>query len=56
MAAALHALSVAGAPVELVTDSRFVARGVAAIRGGANPVDWAHAGFWELLAPYCRQA
>ena len=52
--AAVHACSQARAPLDVVTDSRFVARGVAALRGGANPVDWQHADLWEAIAPHCR--
>ena len=40
-------------PVEVITDSKFVANGIAAIYGGASPRDWAHADLWERMAPYC---
>ena len=51
--ACVQALHMAGGWVEVVTDSRFV-RGVAALRGGACPADWAHADLWEAMAPHCR--
>ena len=41
-------------PVEVITDSKFVTHGVAALRGGANLADWAHADLWILVAPHCR--
>ena len=54
LTAALRAVSEAGQPVEVITDSKFVANGIAAIRQGASARDWAHADLWERLAPHCR--
>ena len=52
--AALMVVSLAVGPVEVITDSRFVANGVAALGGGANPTDWSHCDLWEAVAPHCR--
>eukprot|EP00969_Alexandrium_andersonii_P169346 7486192-Alexandrium_andersonii.AAC.1 len=52
--AAAQAASLAASPVEVVTDSRFVSGGVAALQGGARPDEWAHADLWEAVAPRCR--
>lgn len=54
LTAAVEAARLAGGAVEIVTDSRYVANGVAALRGGANLADWAHADLWALIAPQCR--
>lgn len=54
LTAVVAAVGLAGGALEVVTDSRFVASGVAALRGGALLVDWAHADLWEAVAPHCR--
>ncbi|CAK0895360.1 unnamed protein product [Prorocentrum cordatum] len=52
--AATHACSLAEAPMHVATDSRFVARRVVALRGGANPMNRQRAELWEAIAPLCR--
>ncbi|CAK0818279.1 unnamed protein product [Prorocentrum cordatum] len=52
--AAVHACSLARAPLEVVTESRFVAGGVSALRGGASPLEWQHGDLWEEIALHCR--
>ena len=54
LTAAVHANSAVGAPLELVSDSRHVCHGVAALRAGASPTEWTHADLWELLRPHCE--
>ena len=52
--AAVHAVIEAGRPVEVVTDSRYVRNGVAALRAGACHMEWSHSDLWALIAPHCR--
>eukprot|EP00959_Pyramimonas_sp_CCMP1952_P224484 4693944-Pyramimonas_sp.AAC.1 len=47
LTAAVQAVSLAGAPVEVITDSRYVRNGVAALRAGACYLDWTHSDLWE---------
>ena len=54
LTAALSAVSLAGSPVEIITDSQYVRNGMVALRGGASPRDWTHADLWSLLEPYCQ--
>ena len=48
--AAVAALRITDARVQLVTDSRLVSDGVSRIASGASPVEWRHADLWEVLA------
>ena len=54
LTAAVQTVSLAGAPVEVITDSRFVRNGVAALRAGACYLDWAHSDLWERIAEHSR--
>ena len=53
--AALAAVRAVSQPVELVTDSRYVVRGVAALAAGASPSEWRHADVWAQLTPHAQQ-
>jgi ribonuclease HI len=53
--AALAAVRAVPQPIELVSDNRWVVRGIASIAGGAVPAEWRHADLWKLLEGYVRQ-
>jgi ribonuclease HI len=55
VAAALAAARAVNAPIELVSDSRWVVRSIAGLAAGASPAEWRHADLWALLVPYVRQ-
>eukprot|EP00972_Heterocapsa_arctica_P056433 8326022-Heterocapsa_arctica.AAC.1 len=52
--AALAASRIGAAPVDLATDSRFVADGVAKLAAGASPSEWAHGDLWQHLVQPAR--
>ena len=52
--AAAAAARVTGAPVDLVTDSQYVANGCAKIAAGAEVHEWEHADLWRQLAGVVR--
>jgi ribonuclease HI len=55
VAAAVAAARAVNEPAELVSDSRWVVRSVAALAAGANSAEWKHADLWTLLAPHVTQ-
>jgi ribonuclease HI len=55
VAAALAAARAVDQPIELVSDSRWVVRSIAALAAGACPAEWRHADLWEQLRPYIKQ-
>ena len=52
--AALAAVGATDTYVDLVSDSRCVVNGIAAIAGGARADEWSHADLWVRLAPHAR--
>ena len=52
--AAVAAARATGAPVDLVTDSQYVANGCAKIAAGAEVHEWEHADLWRQLAGVVR--
>jgi ribonuclease HI len=52
--AALAAVGVVDCGVDLVSDSRYVVNGVAALAAGARCDEWRHADLWTQLAPHVR--
>ena len=55
VAASVVAARAVGEPVELVSDSRWVVRSIAALAAGANPVEWLYADLLLLLGPVVRR-
>ena len=52
--AAFQALAAHGGRACLVTDSQYVARGIARLPGWPRPPDWKHSDIWEALHPAAR--
>lgn len=50
--AAVAAVGAVDSDIDLVSDSRYVVNGVAAIAAGACHREWRHADLWRLLAPH----
>jgi ribonuclease HI len=55
VAAALAAIRAVNERVELISDSRWVVRGIATIAAGASPCEWKHADLWAQLEAAVRQ-
>ena len=54
LTAALAAVCAVPGDIDLVSDSRFVVSGVAAIAAGAQVEEWRHSDLWTSLAPHAR--
>ena len=52
--AALAAVCAIGTVIDLVSDSRYVVNGVAAIAAGVEADEWRHADLWMRIAPHAR--
>ena len=52
--AALAAVCTLGTEIDLMSDSRYVVNGIAAIAAGAQADEWRNADLWMRIAPHAR--